>query len=131
MILNASNKIAVKCSECGKYNVSDFNMFNLKVNNTIRCNCNKDIVLIGFNATDIILKISCIACDNYHIYNIKRKDILEKNINIVACPDSGMEIAFFGKTPYIDDIIEKYMNDMLNLLKFIGVVEDKSKRVLK
>lgn len=131
MILNASNKIAVKCSKCGKYNVNDFNIFNLKDRNTIRCTCGKELVLIGFNTTDIILKVNCIACETYHLFTVKRRDILEKNINIVACPASGMEIAFFGKTPYIDDIIEKYMNDMLNLLKFIGVVEDKNKTVLK
>lgn len=131
MILNASNKIAVKCSGCGKYNVADFNIFNLKDNNNIRCTCGKVIIMIGFNATDVILKLGCIACDSYHVFTVKRKDILEKNINILSCPVSGMEIAFFGKTPYIDDIIEKYMNDMLNLLKFIGVVEDRSKTVLK
>lgn len=131
MILNASNKIAVKCGECGKYNVSDFNIFSLKEKNTIICSCGKSLVLIGFSASDIILKVNCIACDSDHVFKVNRKVILEKNINILACPNTGMEIAFFGKTPYIDDIIEKYMNDMLELLKFIGVVEDKSKTVLK
>ncbi|MEG0641222.1 MAG: hypothetical protein RR515_01375, partial [Clostridium sp.] len=102
MILNAEGKIAVKCSQCGRYNVSDFNIFTMKNRNTIKCDCSNDLVLIGFNLSDIILKINCVACDTYHIFTVKRKDILEKNINIVACPASGMEIAFFGKTPYID-----------------------------
>lgn len=131
MILNASNKIAVKCGGCGNYNVSDFNIFALKKNNVIKCECGNDIVLIGFNDKDIIFRINCIACDTDHIFKVNRRNILEKNINILSCPNTGMEIAFFGKTPYIDDIIEKYMNDMLSLLKYIGIVEDKSKTVLK
>lgn len=131
MILNASNKIAVKCNECGKYNVSDFNIFSLKEQNIIKCECGNELVLIGFNDVDIILRVKCIACDTDHIFKVSRKTVLEKNINILTCPNTAMEIAFFGKTPYIDDIIEKYMDDMLNLLKHIGIVEDKSKTVLK
>ncbi|MEG2893793.1 MAG: hypothetical protein RR840_10590, partial [Clostridium sp.] len=82
MILNADGKIAVKCSECGKYNVSDFNIFNIKDNNMLKCSCGNDLVLIGSSVSDIILKIKCITCDTYHIFTVKRRDILEKNINI-------------------------------------------------
>lgn len=131
LILNTSSKIAIKCGKCGKYNTSDLNIFNLKSTNTVKCECEKELITSHINSNSIIFKIYCIACEEYHIFKLSIKDVLEKNINILACPISGMEIAFLGKTPYIEDIVEKYINDMLNLLKFIGIVEDKSKKVLE
>lgn len=131
MILNASSKIAVKCSECGKYNIIDINFFKLKVPTSLRCSCGHKMLKARILKTELLVEIDCIACDKVHIYRYKLKDILEKPLNIISCPVTGMEIAFLGKENYVDDVVKKYMDDMFELFKFLGIIEERRTGLVK
>jgi DNA-directed RNA polymerase subunit RPC12/RpoP len=131
MVFNASNKLAVKCSECGKYNVVDINLFKIKIPTSTRCDCGHKMFKAYLNNNDIVLDIDCIACEKQHSYRFKVKDVIERPINIISCPITGMEIAFLGKEGYVDDIVKRYMDDMYELLKFLGVIEEKVTKVVK
>lgn len=131
MILNASSKIAVKCGECGKYNVIDINIFELKIQTSLRCSCGHRMFRAGVAKGELILDIDCIACEKEHSYRFKLKDLLERPLNIISCPSTGMEIAFLGKDCYVDDVVKRYMDDMFELLKALGVVEERMTSVVK
>jgi DNA-directed RNA polymerase subunit RPC12/RpoP len=125
MILNASSKIAVKCSECGKYNIVDLNVFNLRMTTSHRCSCGHRMLKTSINKSDIIFEIDCIACDKTHSYRYKLLDILDKPLNIICCPETGIEIAFQGKESYVNDIVKRYMDDMFEILKYLGMIEER------
>jgi hypothetical protein len=131
MVLNASSKIAVKCSECGKYNIVDINIFKLRIPTSVRCDCGHRMFKACVINNDLVLDIDCIACEKQHNYKYKLKSVLEKPISIISCPATGMEIAFLGKDCYVDDVIKRYMDDMFELLKHLGIIEEKVKRVVK
>ncbi len=122
MILNASSKIAVKCSECGKYNITDLNLFKLNMPTSIRCNCGQRMLKARVSNKMLELNIECIACEKPHSYRFKLRDVLEKPLNIIGCPNTGMEIAFLGKSNYVEEIVNRYMDDVCELLKYLGVV---------
>lgn len=124
MVLNASSKIAVKCSECGKYNIIDLNFFKLKTPASTRCSCGQKMITAKVCKRELNLNIECIACEKPHEYRFKLKDILEKPLNIISCPHTGMEIALLGKDNYVEDIVDKYMDDVYELLKYLGVIEE-------
>lgn len=130
MVLNASSKIAVKCSECGKYNIIDLNYFKLKTPISIRCSCGQKMIAAKVYKRELILNIECIACDKPHEYRFKLKDILEKPLNIISCPHTGMEIAFLGKDNFVEDIVNKYMDDVHELLKYLGVIDEEKSEIL-
>lgn len=125
MILDASSKIAVKCSECGKYNIIELNIFNLKMTTSHRCSCGHRMLKTSISKAEIIFEIGCIACDRIHIYRYKLKDILDKPLNIISCPETGMEIAFQGKESYVEDIVRRYMDDMAEILKYLGIIDER------
>lgn len=131
MILNASSKIAVKCSECGKYNVVDLNMFKLKIPTSLRCDCGHRMLKARINASHLILEVDCIACEKQHNFRFKLKDIMEKSMNIISCPVTGMEIAFLGKNDNVTDIVKRYIEDMQEIFKSFGVVENITTKVVK
>lgn len=131
MVLNASSKIAVKCSECGKYNVTDMNFFKLNVSNSIKCSCGQKMIAAKISKGVLSLNIECIACEKPHSYRFKLRDILDKPLNIISCPHTGMEIAFLGKDSYVEEIVDKYMNDFYELLKYLGVIEEERAGNLK
>lgn len=131
VILNASCKIAVKCSECGKYNIKDINIFKLKVPTSVRCSCGHSMFKGHVRDGELLLDIDCIACEKQHNYRYKIKDLLDRPLNIISCPKTGMEIAFLGKDSNVDDIVKQYMDDMYELLKFLGIIEHRDRRVVK
>lgn len=94
MILNASNKIAVKCSSCGEYNLSDINIFKIKEPLSIKCSCGQTLYSVKKVKEDIVFDITCLACEEIHSYRYKIRELLTKRINIISCSVSGMEIAF-------------------------------------
>lgn len=131
MVLDSSCRIAVKCSECGKYNLVDLNIFNMKIPTSLRCDCGHRMLKSYINNSQLNLDIDCIACEKQHSYKFRLKDVMERPMNIISCPVTGMEIAFLGKEAYVDDIVERYMEDMHKLLKSLGVIDDITSRVVK
>lgn len=131
MIVDTLNKIAVKCSECSKYTVVDLNLFKLKVPTNIMCECGNNILKIYIKDNELILNISCIACDDVHSYAFNVKDIIKKQLLILSCPVTGMEIAFLGKKNYVDKVVDRYMVDMYELLNYLGVIDKKENRIVK
>lgn len=129
MVLNASSKIAVKCSECGKYNIIDLNFFKLKTPASIKCGCGQKIITAKVSKMELVLNIECIACEKPHEYRFKFKDILEKTLNIISCPHTGMEIAFLGKDSYVEEVVDKYMDDVYELLKYLGAIEEEKAEI--
>jgi hypothetical protein len=131
MVLNASSKIAVKCSECGKYNITHLNFFKLNIPTRIRCSCGQKMIMAKISNSALDLNIECIACEKTHSYRFKLKDVLEKPLNIISCPNTGMEIAFLGKDSYVEEIVDRYMDDVCELLKYLGVIEEERAGNLK
>lgn len=122
MVFDASSKIAVKCSKCGKYNIIDLNIFNLKSKREFNCSCGQTLLSAHINKKELITDINCIACENKHSYRFKIREVVEGKINIITCPYNGMEIAFLGKNERVDSFVKRYMDDMYQLLKYLGVV---------
>lgn len=131
MLLNASNKLAVKCSQCGKYNITDINIFKLK-NHTSTCSeCGHKMYKALINKGELLLSIDCIACEKEHSYRFKLREVLERPLNIISCPLTGMEIAFLGNESSVDDIVKRYMEDMFELLTSLGIIETRPTKVVK
>lgn len=123
VIFNASSKIAVKCSECGKYNVVELNLFKLRIPTSLLCNCGHRMLKAHISTSTLVLEVDCIACENQHRFNFKLKEIMEESINIISCPTTGMEIAFLGKNDNVTDIMERYVEDMQEVFKSLGVIK--------
>ncbi|TDT62365.1 hypothetical protein [Fonticella tunisiensis] len=126
MIVDASKKIAVKCSECGKYNIISTNFFEMKIPTNYRCTCGHKMFKSHINREEVLIDIDCIACERVHSYRFKLRDIIEKPITIIGCPSTGMEIAFLGKDRYVDDVVQRYMDDMFELLKALGIIGERA-----
>ncbi len=131
MILDASGRIAVKCSQCGKYKIFDINLFEVKDKEVFKCSCGKNILRIHINKGELLVDIPCIACEIQHSYRFKLKDLMSKPMDIAVCPVTGIEIAFLGRNKNVDDFVIRYMNDMNELLKLLGIGEERTRRIVK
>jgi hypothetical protein len=131
MVLNTTGKIAVKCSKCGTFSIVDIDLFKLKSSESFHCKCGNRTLKANVAKGELILNIDCIACEKQHIYRFKLKRVIDQPINIISCPTIGMEIAFLGKDYHVNDFVRKYMDDMFELLKSLGVIREKNTMLVK
>jgi hypothetical protein len=131
MVLNAYSRIAVKCSECGKYNIIDLNIFKMKIPTSVRCDCGHRMFKAHIYKSQLKLDIDCIACEEHHNYCFRLKEVMKGSMNIIGCPLTGMEIAFLGKDVFVDDIVKRYFDDMKELFKSLDVSDVITAKVVK
>lgn len=131
MVLNAYSRIAVKCSECGKYNIVDLNIFQLKIPTSVRCDCEHRMFKAHIYKSQLMLDIDCIACDEHHNYSLRLKEVMKSQMDIISCPLTGMEIAFLGKDVFVDEIVKRYLDDMKELLKSLDAIDIVATKVVK
>jgi hypothetical protein len=131
MIYNASGRIAVKCSQCGKYKIFDINLFTIKDKKVFKCSCGEEILKMHINRGELVMEIPCIACEIQHSYRFKLKDLMNKPIDIASCPVTGIEIAFLGRKKNVDDFVIRHIKDMNELLKFLGIEEERTRKIVK
>lgn len=123
MLLNASTKLAVKCSECGKYNVTEINIFRMRIPTSLRCDCGHRTARIRIHSSRLILEVDCIACEKQHSFQFSLRELMEKPIRIISCAETGMEIAFLGWEENVKSIIEQYNEDMQEVYQSFGLLE--------
>lgn len=122
MIIDMTGKIAVKCSKCGTYRIVDIDLFKLREAKEFYCKCGHKMLKANVTKGELRLEIDCIACEKQHTYRFKLKRVIMQPMNIISCPTIGMEIAFLGKDYHVNGFVRKYMNDMLELMKSLGVI---------
>lgn len=121
MVIATTGKIAVKCSKCGTFSVVNIDLFKLRETKSFHCKCGHEMLKANVAKGELRLIIDCIACEKQHMYRYKLKHVLKQSMNIISCKAIGMEIAFLGKDYHVNDFVRKYMDDMLELLKSLGV----------
>lgn len=123
MIIDTSLTIAFKCPSCGSYEFFNLSMFKLLYSKeyNFSCHCNNSSTLLSVeNSKDYKVKIGCIGCGNDHIYIISRKELLNKEINIFHCPQTGIQQCFIGKDHVVRSKIDNLEKEMDELIDMFG-----------
>jgi hypothetical protein len=124
MLIDTSLTIAFKCSTCGSFEFFNLSIFKLLYNKEyiFTCRCNNSRTLLSVeNFKEYKIKIGCIGCGNDHIYLISRKEILNKDINIFHCPETGIQQCFIGKDYVVRrkiDNIEKELDELIDMFGY-------------
>ena len=125
MIVNTKLTIAYKCSVCGRFEffvVSLFDLFS-KNEHDFSCQCNhSSIKLIKENSNqNFKISVPCIACGCSHSVSVKRGDLLNKEISIICCPETGIYQCLIGKDKSVRctiDIFQKELDDLISMFGY-------------
>jgi len=124
MLVDASVTIAYKCPSCGSFvffNISLFTPFSNNGEHFFRCRCGNTGLTIGREGVKgILVKTPCIGCGNEHIYTLRRKDIIKKDINIFYCPTARMEQCFIGRDDSVRKKVDSLERELDELIDMFG-----------
>ena len=120
MILKPKQRnIAYRCPECGTAILGIIGKFALHANMLrLKCNCENATPLdIGItNDGKIRLSVPCLFCKQNHSYTVSESVFFDRELFLLNCPYSGMDIAFIGDEERINKELSRTEEELNRLL---------------
>ena len=118
--------IAYRCPECGTSILGLVGKFALKANMLrLRCDC-KDAPSLDINVANdgkIRLSVPCLFCRQNHSYVVSEAIFFDKEMFLLNCPYSGMDIAFLGDEDGISKELERTEKEINALMASLEAEE--------
>lgn len=115
-------RIAYRCPECGTATLGIVGKFALKANMLrLKCSCGKSGMDINItNDNKIRLSVPCIFCRQNHNYVVSQSIFFDKDLFLLNCPYTNMDICFIGEEKQLDlelSRTEKELNRIISGLE--------------
>jgi len=123
MLIDTSVTIAYKCSLCGSFEFFNISLFSFlyKKETGYFCRCKKSAVtILQENDGGCLIKTPCIGCGSEHVYMLAKKDILNKELNVFNCPETGMQLCFLGKDEAVRRKVDSLEEEFDELMDMFG-----------
>jgi hypothetical protein len=110
--------IAYRCPDCGREIKSEVNIFQLSGNNFyLECGCGKSKLNVSLSHDGKVrLLVPCLACPHAHPYTLSSSMFFSRELFILQCSFSGMDICFIGKPTKVEEALEKSSEELLDLM---------------
>ena len=119
VITTKERNIAYRCPECGTTIVGLVGKFALKANLVrLKCSCEKSSNL-DINITNdkkIRLSVPCLFCKQNHNYVVSESVFFDRDLFLLNCPYSGMDISFIGSDEKIKGELSRTEAEIARLL---------------
>lgn len=118
MITDKSTKIAYRCPYCGCVISANVNMFMLSGGFKLECiECHKAALDMSVTKDmKIRLSVPCLVCPHPHPYTVSAETFFTKDIFLLSCSFSGLDICFIGDEDKVEDEIDRTESLIMDLL---------------
>lgn len=121
--------VAYRCPECGAGVISLVGLFSLSADMIkLKCTCKKSEMQIVYRKDDgqMRLTVPCIFCSKPHTYNVSSKMFFSKDIFLLPCPYSDINIGFVGESNRVKVELARTELELLDMLEENGISDFKS-----
>ena len=121
--------VAYRCPECGGGVISMVGLFSLSADMIkLKCTCGKSEMQIVQRKEEnqVRLTIPCIFCRKPHTYNVSSNMFFSKDIFLLPCPYSDINIGFVGEDNRVKAELARTELELLDMLEENGISEFKS-----
>ncbi len=130
MVINSKQTtVAYRCPECGGGVVSMVGVFSLSADMIkLKCSCKKSDMQIVYRKDEnqMRLTIPCIFCRKPHTYNVSSNMFFSKDIFLLPCPYSDINIGFVGEENRVKAELARTELELLDMLEENGISDFKS-----
>lgn len=101
--------IAYHCPHCGMAVLGYVGEFALAADMLkLKCDCGKSELSVTYtNDKKIRLTVPCLFCENPHHYVVTQKVFFERDLFLLGCPYTGVDLCFIGKP----EALQKALNE--------------------
>ena len=115
--------VAYRCPHCGSGVLSAVGMFSLTADMMkLKCSCGKSELQIVYSKDGKVrLKVPCMICPNGHSYTVSRNIFFDRDIFVLPCPVSDINICFMGETDRVKFELSRTELQLLQILEDNGI----------
>ena len=113
-----STKIAYRCPYCGCIISANVNVFMLAGGFKLECiECHKAALTMSRTSDGKVrLSVPCLVCPHPHPYTVSEEVFFSKDIFLLSCSFSGLDICFIGDEDKVEDEIDHTESLIMDLL---------------
>ena len=115
--------VAYRCPHCGAGVISAVGMFSLAADMVkLKCTCGKsEMELVYSKDGKVRIKVPCIICPNGHSYTVSRNIFFGRDVFVLPCPVSNINIGFMGSLDHVKFELSRTELELLEILEENGV----------
>lgn len=125
MVLNSKQTtVAYRCPDCGTGVMSVVGLFALSADMVkLRCPCKKSEIQVIYNkeSEQVRMTVPCIFCDKPHTFNINSPMFFTKDIFVLPCPYTDINIGFVGEQNNVKAELARTELELLDMLEQNGI----------
>lgn len=124
VIESKQTTVAYRCPACGAGVMSVVGLFSLKADMIkLKCTCGKSHMDIVYRKSDEQMRLSvpCIFCNKPHTFNVSEKLFFSKDIFLLPCPYSDINIGFVGESNNVKAELARTELELLDMLEQNGI----------
>lgn len=118
--------IAYRCPGCGYTIFGLVTPFTMSQNMLkLKCQCGESELGMQFTQDKKVhLTVPCLFCGQPHRYTVSQSLFLERDLFVLGCPYTNMDIAFIGKKEQVDEALQMSQAELEQLFAQLGQDED-------
>ena len=118
--------IAYRCPGCGYTIFGLVTPFTMSQNMLrLKCQCGESELGMQFTKDKKVhLTVPCLFCGQPHHYTVSQGLFLERDLFVLGCPYTNMDIAFVGKKEQVDEALQMSQAELEQLFAQLGQDED-------
>ena len=122
--------VAYRCPKCGAGVMSVVGLFNLSADMVkLKCDCGgSEMSIVYTKDSKVRFTVPCILCPNPHQYTLSSSVFFSKELFVLPCHYSGINIAMMGETNSVKAELARSELELLDMLEKSGVEDFESIR---
>ncbi len=120
--------VAYRCPECGSGVLSLVGLFTLAGDMVkLKCTCGKSEMQVVYRKEEgtMRLTVPCIFCSKPHTYNVNNNMFFSKDVFMLPCPYSNINIGFVGESNKVKAELARTELELLDMLEENGIEDFK------
>ncbi len=115
--------IAYRCPHCGCGVMSAVGLFSLKADMLkLKCECgHSEMTIVYGKDGKVRLTVPCIICPNPHIFTVSEKLFFGKELFVLPCAYSDINIGFLGETNMVKAELARTELQLLDMMEESGI----------
>ena len=119
MVLNTKQTtIAYRCPHCGMGVISAVDIFALSGDMLrLKCECGEStLTIVKSSDGKLRLSVPCLLCQNPHNFTVSQTMFFDKDLFVIPCPYTDVNIAFMGNIDKVRAELERTELELLDML---------------
>ena len=124
MVLESKNStVAYRCPSCGSGVMSVIDTFRLSADMVkLKCDCGgSEMSIVYTKDSKVRFTVPCILCPNPHQYTLSSNVFFSKELFVLPCHYSGINIAMMGETNSVKAELARTELELLDMLEKSGI----------